>query len=182
MIRAVVTIAGPPGSGKSTAGRLTAATLGLEFRSAGELFRAEAARRGASLAEFGEYARAHPEVDRELDRAMQELARPGRLLEGRIQGILCRRNGLPVHHIAVTASEEERIRRVAGRDHQSIDEAREAVRTREAVERERYRAFYGIDLDRDVPDLLVDSTSMPPVAVAEAIVTFVREAERTADR
>ena len=176
-LRSVVAIGGPPGSGKSTAGRLVAAELGLEFRSAGEVFREEARRRGLTVEAFGEYAAEHPEVDRELDATMQALARPGRLLEGRIQGPLCRRNGVPVHYVVVTASEAERVRRVANRDGQTIEEARERVRRREVVERDRYRRFYGIDLERERPDLRVDSTTSPPETVAAEIVAYVRARE-----
>ena len=182
MIRTVVTVAGPPGSGKSTAGRLVAEALGLEYRSAGEVFRAEAREGGMTLEEFGRYAEAHPEVDRELDRSMQALARPGRLLDGRIQGPLCRKNGVPVHHIVVTAAEEVRVRRVAGRDAQSLEEARAEVRDREASERDRYLRYYGIDLDQDLPDLVVDSTSQTPQEVAAAIVEFVRAREAAPGR
>lgn len=174
MIHRVVTLGGPPGSGKSTAGRLVAEALGLEYRSAGELFRAEAARRSLSLEAFGRYAAAHPEVDRELDRAMQALAAPGRLLEGRIQGALCRRAGTPVHAIVVTASEAERVRRVAGRDRQSLEEARRALLEREESERARYLRFYGIDIAQEPADLSVDSTRLAPGAVAEVIVEFLR--------
>jgi CMP/dCMP kinase len=182
VIRSVVTIGGPPGSGKSTAARRVSSELGLEYRSAGELFREEARRRGMDVEAFNRYVEGHPEIDRELDRAMQELAEPGRLIEGRIQGALCRRNGKPVHYIVVTAEEEERVRRVAGRDHQSEEEARARVRSREASERERYRRFYGIDLDREAPDLTVDSTHRGPEEVAGAIESFVRAREALADR
>ena len=174
MIGWVVAIGGPPGSGKSTAGRLVAGELGLEYRSAGEEFRAEARRRGMDLAAFGRYAEAHPEVDRDLDRRMQELARPGRVLDGRIQGVLCRRNGIPVRSVVVTASEDERARRLAARDGQSVDTARTLLREREASERVRYAQFYGIDVDRETPDLTVDSTRSPPDEVARTIVAFVR--------
>ena len=174
MIRRVVAIAGPPGSGKSTAGRLAAAALALTYTSAGDVFRAEAKRSGLDLEAFGRYAEEHPEVDLELDRTMQSLATPGRLLDGRIQGALCRRNGTPVHYVVVTASEEERARRVAGRDHQPVEEARRRIREREASERLRYRARYGIDLDSEVPDLTVDSTHLPAEAVAERLVQYVR--------
>jgi CMP/dCMP kinase len=181
VIHRVVTIGGPPGSGKSTAGRIVARALDLEFRSAGELFRAEGAARGMDVEAFGRYATLHPEVDRELDRAMQALAKPGRLLEGRIQGALCRRNGVSVHYIVVTASEEERARRVAQRDGQPVAEARERIRTRESSERERYLRFYGIDLDRERPDLTVDATVPPPQTIADTIVTFVRSRESGAE-
>ncbi len=178
MIRAVVAVGGPPGSGKSTAGRLVAERLGLEFRSAGELFRAEAARRGLDVEAFNHYVESHPEVDREIDRSMQALAAPGRLLEGRIQGVLCRRHGIPVYYVVVTASEEERARRVAHRDHQTLEEARGRIRAREASERERYRRFYEVDLDQEVPDLLLDSTSDPAYRIAEKIVEFIEARER----
>jgi CMP/dCMP kinase len=177
VIGAVVTVGGPPGSGKSTAGRLVAGSLGLEFFSAGGIFRAEAQRHRMSLEAFGRYAADHPEVDRELDQSMQTLARPGRLLDGRIQGALCRRAGVPVYDVVVTAREEIRIRRVAERDGQSVEEAREKVRERETVERERYQRFYGIDLAREPCDLLVDSSELPPYSVAEEILTFVNERE-----
>ncbi len=180
MIHRVVAIGGRPGSGKSTAGRRVAGSLGLDYRSAGEVFRAEAARRGLDLDAFGLYASAHPEVDRALDGAMQELARPGVVLDGRIQGVLCRRRGVAVHAVEITASEEERVRRVAARDGESVDAARAHLRAREASERDRYRRFYGIDLDRTDADLTVDSTHARPDEVAATIVAFVRAHDREA--
>lgn len=182
MIRAVLTIGGPPGSGKSTAGRLVARSLDLEFRSAGDLFRAEAQRREMDLASFGRYAASHPEVDRELDRSMQALATPGRLLDGRIQGPLCRRAGVPVYDVVVTAREDVRVRRVAARDGQSVEEAQALVREREASERDRYKRFYGIDLDRERAGFVVDSSDRSPSEVAEAILSYVRERESAAAR
>jgi len=182
VIRAVVTVGGPPGSGKSTAGRLVARSLDLEFRSAGDLFRAEARRRDMDLAAFGRYAASHPEVDRELDRTMQALASPGHLLDGRIQGPLCRRAGVPVYDVVVTARESIRVERVAARDGQSLEVARSLVREREASERDRYRRYYGIDLEHEPAGLVVDSSDRPPLGVAEAILAFVREREAAAPR
>jgi CMP/dCMP kinase len=169
----VVAIGGPPGGGKSTAGRQVAERLGLTYLSAGDRFRAEAQRRGMDLATFGRFAESHPEVDRELDRGMQEVARPGTVLDGRIQGILCRRNGTPVRYVVVTATEAVRAQRIAQRDRQTVAEASEQLRAREASERARYSRFYGIDLEREPADLTVDSSDLPPDAVASAIVEFV---------
>ncbi len=174
MIGRVVAIGGPPGSGKSTAGRLLADSLGLQYRSAGEVFRAEAAKRHMDVEAFGQFAESHPEVDRTLDDLMQSLARPGVLLDGRIQGVLCRRHGVPVHAIVVTADESERARRVGARDGQPYEEALERIRARTESERRRYRALYGIDIDAEPSDLSVDSTSTPAVRVAEEIARFLR--------
>jgi len=179
VIRRVVTVTGPPGSGKSTAGRRVAASLGLEYRAAGDLFRAEAARRGMDLAAFGAYAEAHPEVDRTLDAGMQALAVPGRLLDGRIQGALCRRAGRPVWALVVTASEEARAARVAGRDGGTPESTAAALRARAESERRRYRAFYGIDVDAEPADLTVDATDAGPEEVARTIVDFLSAREST---
>jgi len=175
--RRVLAVGGPPGSGKSTAGRLAAASLDLEFRSAGEEFRRSAAERSMDVDAFGQYAESHPEVDRELDERMLALARPGRLLEGRLTGPLCRRRAIPVDYVVVTASEAERIRRIARRDGRTLEEAGRHLRQREASERVRYATLYRIDLDLETPDLTVDATRPPPEEVARTIVTFVRARE-----
>ncbi len=179
MISRVVTVGGPPGSGKSTACRRVATAWGLEYTSAGQLFRAEARARGLDLEAFGRYAEAHPEVDRTLDDRMGALARPGALLEGRIQGALCRRRGVPVYDLLVTASLPVRVRRVAERDHQSPEDAESAIVSREASERTRYARHYGIDVDREPVDYALDTSELPPDEVARRIGEFLgsREAE-----
>jgi CMP/dCMP kinase len=174
VIGRVVAIGGPPGGGKSTAGRKVVTALGLEYRSAGDVFRAEAAARQMDVEAFGRYAETHPEIDRSLDETMQGLARPGVLLDGRIQGALCRRRGVPVYSIVVTAAEDERARRVAARDGQSVDEARQRIRERAESERRRYRALYGIDVDTETGDLAIDSTALSADRVAATIVQFLR--------
>ncbi len=174
MIGRVVAIGGPPGSGKSTAGRRVAEALGLQYCSAGEVFRAEARAHGMDLEAFGHYAESHPEVDRRLDDSMQALARPGVLLDGRIQAALCRGRGRPVYSIVVTAEEGERARRVAERDGQSPEEALRRIRERADSERTRYIKVYGVDPERETPDLLVDSTHLPPASVAATILEFLQ--------
>jgi CMP/dCMP kinase len=172
--RSVVAVGGPPGSGKSTAAQAVARELSLEYRSVGDVFRAQAKAKGLDLAAYGRYAEAHPEVDVELDRAMQALARPGVLLDGRIQGALCRRRGVAVVAVVITAAPAERARRLSGRDGQSVEEAARAIARREASERTRYLKFYGIDVDREPADLRVDSTSKTPEEVTAEVVRFVR--------
>jgi CMP/dCMP kinase len=174
VIGRVVAVGGPPGSGKSTAGRRVAEELGLRYCSAGDVFRAEARALGLDVEAYNRYAERHPEVDEKLDTSMQALARPGVLLDGRVQAALCLRNGRPVYSIVVTAAEEERVRRVALRDGQSLEEAHRRIREREASERERYRRLYALDLDSEPADLRVDSTSVPPEEVARTIVEFLR--------
>jgi CMP/dCMP kinase len=169
----VIALGGPPGSGKSTAGRLAAKRLGREFVSAGERFRAEAARRGLTLEGLGALAETDGSVDRSLDEAMLALATPQRLLDGRITGALCRRRSIPVDYLWVTARPEVRIARLCARDRLEPAACRAATERREASERKRYLAWYGIDLDQERPDLTIDSSALTAEVVAETITAFV---------
>jgi CMP/dCMP kinase len=182
VISRVVTVGGPPGSGKSTACRLVAAAWALDYTSAGQLFRAEARRRGLDLEAFGRYAESHPEVDRALDDRLATAARPGALLEGRVQGALCRRRGTPVYDILVTAARPVRVRRVAERDHQTLADAESAIAHREASERTRYLRFYGLDPEREPADLTVDTSEIPPDEVARRIGAFLAAREGASAR
>lgn len=170
----LVVIGGPPGSGKTTAARATADRLGLEFLSAGARFRAQAQERDMDLGQFSRYAASHPEVDRELDDFMQGFAKPGWLLDSRLAGPLARRRGIPVLYLVVTAGEAVRAERLAGRDGIPIPAARRAMVAREQSEKSRYKAIYGIDLDRESPDLTVDSSDLSPSAVVDRLADFIR--------
>lgn len=176
MIDRVITITGPPGSGKSTAGRGLAERLGLEFVSAGQLFRDRAKARGLSLEEFSAAAERDESIDRALDDAMLALARPGRVLEGRITGALCHRRGVPCYYLVVTARPEVRHRRLAARDHLPLAESAAATPRREASERDRYRRYYGIDLDREAADGTVDASELSPTEVVDRLAAIVRPA------
>jgi cytidylate kinase len=171
----VATIGGPPGSGKSTAGRAAAAALQREFLSAGDLFRAEAKRRGVSLLELSELAEADPSIDRGLDDEMVRRASPRKLLDGRITGPILKRRGVPCQYIVVTAEEKVRWERLAGRDGGTVAEVGRQTRQREASERERYLRYYGIDLAKEIPDLRVDSTALSADAVVRQIVAFLSD-------
>ena len=169
----VVTIGGPPGSGKSTAGRRVAAERHLEYLSAGELFRAEARRRGLSLGELGALAERDPSIDRALDDEMVRRAAPTRLLDGRVSGPILRRRGIPTCYVVVTASPEVRWRRLVGRDGGSLETVAAATRAREESERRRYTAYYDIELENVPADLLVDSSTAGPDEVVRTILDFL---------
>jgi len=164
-----ITLGGPPGGGKSTAGRALAVRLGLAYVSAGEIFRADGRARGMTVEEYSEFARTHPEVDETLDRRVQEFARPGHILDGRIQGPLARRRGVAVYGFIVTARLEIRAARVARRDHLSVGEATRRIVEREASEVMRYRRLYGIDLSAGPDETTIDSSDLTPAEVVEAI-------------
>ena len=69
-----ITIGGTPVSGKGTAGRLLAKELEYEYWSAGDVWRAEAEKRGMTLIEFHGYLTANPAFDHELDERQAALS------------------------------------------------------------------------------------------------------------
>ena len=168
----LITLAGLPGSGTSTAGREVASRLGLEHVDGGSVFRALAAEREMSLAEFATVAEADDRIDRELDDRLTDRARDGNvLLESRLSAWLVTRAEVRALRVLIYCDEVERARRVAGRDSHEAQEALEVNRVREASEAARYLAYYGIDVnDTSVYDVILDSTSTPPEELVAAIV------------
>lgn len=63
----IITIAGKPGSGKTTVTRMLAATLGYHYYSAGQRMKELAAKRGISLNQLLEQATRDPSIDKEVD-------------------------------------------------------------------------------------------------------------------
>ncbi len=173
----LITISGLPGSGTTTVSRLVGEALGLPVVPGGEVFRQMAAEAGMTLAEFGRHAQANPEIDRALDARLTDRARAGScIVESRLAGWLATRAGLDAVRVWVRCDDEERARRVGGRDGRTLSQAIADNVEREALERARYRDFYEIDLtDLSVYDLVLDSTSAPPDSLAAKVVAAARD-------
>jgi len=172
----LITISGPPGSGTTTLSRLVADALGLDRLPGGEVFRQMAAESGMTLAEFGRHAHDHPEHDRELDRRLLERARAGDVvLESRLAGWLATEAEVLAVRVWVACDDEERARRVGGRDGTDLATALADNAAREALERARYRQLYDVDLtDLSIYDLVLDSTARPAEALADEVIEAAR--------
>ena len=166
-----ITVGGLPGTGTSTLCRILEARLGLPYHYAGAIFREEARRRGMTLAEFGLLCQKDPSIDEALDdRQIGLLRRGGLVLEGRLSGWLASRHRIPAFKVWVTCDNRERYRRLVQRDGGDIETQREATEAREASEADRYRRYYGADLnDLSRYDLVLDSTQTPPEALADRV-------------
>src|SRR6056297_1127932 len=86
----LLTVSGPPGSGKSTTAAALAKAFDLEHISGGDIFRSLADERGLSPVEFNELAEEDEQIDRDLDRRLRDIAveRDDVLLESRLAGWL----------------------------------------------------------------------------------------------
>jgi len=167
-----ITISGPPGSGKTTACRLVAERLRLKVVISGDIYRQLARESSMSLAEFGSLCESDPDVDRQLDQRMIDIARSNDdlLLEGRLAAYMLTRNRIPAFRVYMVADLDVRAARVAEREGGTMEQRKREIVEREECEARRYLAYYDIDIrDKSIYDLVIDTTDKTPEQVADII-------------
>ncbi|SDM47165.1 cytidylate kinase [Halogranum gelatinilyticum] len=170
----LLTVSGPPGSGKSTTAAALAEAFGLEHISGGDIFRELAAERDMTPVEFNELAEEDDQIDRDLDRRLYEIAqeRDDVLLESRLAGWLAADQA--DIRIWLDAPLNIRAERIADREDKPVDVAREETDRREASEAKRYREYYNIDIDdRSIYDIVYNTARWSPEGVLGMLTTAV---------
>jgi cytidylate kinase len=170
----LLTVSGPPGSGKSTNAAAVAEAFDLDHVSGGDIFRDLAAERGLSPVEFNELAEEDDQIDRDLDARLREIAieEDDLVLESRLAGWLAGDHA--DLKIWLDAPRAVRAERIADREAKPVDVAREETRRREDSEQKRYREYYNIEIaDLGIYDLTVNTARWGPDAVRELLVTAI---------
>lgn len=144
--------------------------LGLRHISVGAFFRRLAEERGLTVIDLTKLAEQDPTIDLELDRmAREEAAKGGVVIDGHASPHLLK--GLAHLRVAIVASFETRVRRLAQRDGKPLEVVAAETTFRESAERERFRRLYNIDIEdyRDF-DLAINSERFTPEEIVEIIV------------
>jgi cytidylate kinase len=178
----LITVSGPPGSGKSTTASKLAEALGLEHVSGGDIFRELADERGYTPLEFNKLAEENDQIDRDLDRRLQSVARDRDdvVLESRLAGWLAGDHA--DFRVWLDAPLDVRAERVAEREDKSVSEAREESAARQSSEADRYEEYYGIDVtDLTIYDLSINTARWDADAVLDMLVTAVEDYDPEVD-
>jgi cytidylate kinase len=178
----LITVSGPPGSGKSTTAADLADAFDLDHVSGGDIFRSLAEERGYTPLEFNKLAEEDEGIDRDLDRRLREIAieRDDLVLESRLAGWLAGDHA--DFRLWLDAPLEVRAERIADREDRENDKAQHDTRAREHSEAKRYEEYYSIDIaDLSIYDISVNTARWDPDAVLEMLVAAIEEYDPDAD-
>jgi cytidylate kinase len=166
-----IAISGKSGCGNTTVSTLLAQRLGL--RLINYTFHNMAEERGVSFEEICRLAEQDDQYDLYVDRHQVELASAGGCVLGsRLAIWLLPKASLRVY---LTASLEERARRIALREGLEPAAARVAVEERDNRDRNRYLRLYHLDIDdHRLADLAVDTEKGQPPYVVEVILAALQ--------
>ncbi|MCT9097551.1 (d)CMP kinase [Haloarchaeobius sp. HME9146] len=170
----LLTVSGPPGTGKSTTAAGLAEAFDLEHISGGDIFRELAAERDMTPLEFNKLAEEDEQIDIDLDRRLREIAheRDGVVLESRLAGWLA--GDTADFRFWLDAPLSVRGERIADREEKSPETAAEETQAREASEAKRYQEYYGIDIgDRSIYDVCLNTARWDADTVVDILVGAV---------
>ena len=165
MKKHIVTIAGFPGSGKSSAAKSVALRLGYEHFSSGDLFRKMAAERELSIEEINFTAEKQKEIDIEVDKLLVKMGKEKNnfIIDSRMafhwipdsfKVFLALNPRIAAERTFAQIRKEGRASQIGS----SIDEVYENTLERVESERRRYRSLYNIDVtDKTNFDFIVDA-------------------------
>ena len=154
----LITIDGRSGAGKGTLAEHIAEFMDIERYSAGDFFRNIASEKGLTVEELSE--KADKDTDLEVDkRTFQKGLSENCVIESRIS---CHVMGdYSDLKIRLKADLDERSERVASREGLSEEDARQRIIKRDRDNKERYRDYYGINMDDlTIYDLIIDNTEL----------------------
>lgn len=174
----IITIAGRPGSGKSTTAKLVALQLGYDHFSSGDLFRALGKERGVDVLEANKKAGVVEELDRLVDGKLQEIGHNDDklVIDSRtawhwipdsFKVFLDLDVMVAAERILANLSEERIVsEQVASHPGKYAKQ----LQHRLDVETERYKSLYGIDpYNTDNYDLVIDTAKHGVAEVVEAV-------------
>lgn len=187
MKQPIITISGPPGSGKSTIADRVADQLGWERFSAGDFMREIAHERGVTLSKLLKQAEENPQIDKMIDARSKSLADTENIvIDSRLAFYFIPHS----FSVYLDVDLEEGARRIhedetdtrqrAGENHEAIEKTKEQVLERIAGEKKRYQNLYGIDhTNTNNYRLVIDTTDKEITVITKEVITAYKKWENS---
>lgn len=175
----IITIAGRPGSGKSTTSKAVASELGYQHFSSGDLFRAVNKEQGIDLLQANLAAEKSAEIDYLVDQRLRDIgdSKDEQVIDSRMAW-----HWMPYSfRVYLDLDLVTAARRIIGdmdvkrleaeHIHEDPTEYAQALQQRLDSETRRYKKLYNVDpYNQENYDLVVDTGANNPVQVTELIV------------
>jgi len=189
MRRQIITIAGSPGSGKSSTARAVASVLGFRHFSSGDLFRQLAVQRGESIEAMNISAEVQRDIDLKVDNWLQQMYRADEklVIDSRMawhwmplsfRVFLLLDPDTAAERIFNHLQDEGRM----SEDATSVQEVRKSIDRRFASEQKRYSALYGVDTTDPLNFDIVINTKHNDLKTVTTIVGAAYDAWRINDK
>ncbi len=174
----IITISGLHGTGKSEIAKLIADRLGILYYSTGQMFRDLAKEKNMTLEEYTNYVESHPDIDKELDNKVVNIAKKGNIIiDSQLSGYILK--SIADFRIHLTCPLELRVKRMSERDQTSLEEKLKETTLREKSELERFKKLYNIDIsDKNLInklfDLVINTENLSIEEVLDKILSEIK--------
>lgn len=178
----VVILTGPMGSGKTLLMELLAKELHYKSMDGGQMRRKMAKEKGMTIEEFAKYAEKHPELERQTDDRLIELANEGDIvIQSRVLPHLKEIQKLPETFLVyLTASKNMRAERISKREKISKAQALRNIALRDGSDVIRFKNAYGIDIkNKNVYDLVVNNSELTPSETVNLVLSKLKDVEKS---
>lgn len=187
----IISLAGLPGSGKSTVKNMLAEKLSLKRYSMGDMRGKMALDRGITIDELNKLGLTEDFTDKEADSFQTTLGQneDNFIIDGRLSWHFIPQSFKVFLDVELdeaarrifTARQADPESRKDEANYANAAETKAAIEERMADDSARYQKWYGVDyLDRSNYDLVVDTTHTPATEVVEQILQALRERGATA--